>query len=140
MKTLVFFIKIVILRNVENLNWWMFIDTIRKYQINRLKSSYFVTLPILEKLKNLIFKESKIPKTLNIDDLRTPGVKSITLHTTRKLIKCFWKIFGKKKFTFTAFDILLFEFMFILTSALQSTGNERVRVWVENHKNIHILL
>ena len=101
---------------------------------------FSLTLSLLEKLKNLSFKDSKIPKTLNIDDLRTPGVKSFTLHTTRKLIKCSWKIFGKKKFTFTAFDILLFQFMFILTSALQSTGNERVRVWVKNHQNIHILL
>ena len=40
-----------------------------------------LTLPVPEKLKNLISEMPIIPQTLNINDLRTTSTKSINLQT-----------------------------------------------------------
>ena len=47
---------------------------------------FWVTLSVLEKSKKLIFDVPVIPQTLNINNWRTTGEKSINLDTIRKLI------------------------------------------------------
>ena len=46
-----------------------------------------LTLSIPEKSKNSIFGMPIITQTLNINNLRTTGARSINLHTIRKLVE-----------------------------------------------------
>ena len=80
-----------------------------------------------------------IPQSLNINNLRTTGAKSIKLHIIRKLIEHSLKRV-LVVFTFTAFEILLFEGRSVVSPAQRGTWNERVKVSVKNQKNIWILL
>ena len=48
---------------------------------------FYLTLSVLEKLKNSIFEILIIPQTLNINNWRTTSAKSINLDSIRKLIE-----------------------------------------------------
>ena len=52
---------------------------------------FSLTLSLLENLKNWIFEKSSIPKTLNMNILRTTIAKSINLNSIRKLVKYYSK-------------------------------------------------
>ena len=80
-----------------------------------------------------------IPQSLNINNLRTTGAKSIKLHIIRKLIEHSLKRV-LVVFTLTAFEILLFEGRSVVSPAQRVTWSERVKVSVKNQKNIWILL
>ena len=54
-----------------------------------------LTLSVPEKLKNSIFEISVVTQTLNINNLRTKGAKSINLHIIRKLVEYSLKNVGK---------------------------------------------
>ena len=49
---------------------------------------FCLILSATEKLKNSIFEMPIIIQTLNFNNLRTTNVKSINLHTIRKLMEC----------------------------------------------------
>ena len=81
-----------------------------------------------------------ISQTLNINNLRTTGVKSITLDTTRKLIEySLNNVIAKAVFTSTVFEIL-FEVRSVLSPVQLGTGSERNKVSVKNQNNIRISL
>ena len=72
------------------------------------KSFWFcLTLPVLGKLKKLIFKIQIITQILNINYLTTTSAKSINLHTFKNLVKySFKKLVAKAMFILTALEIL----------------------------------
>ena len=81
-----------------------------------------------------------ISQTLNINNLRTTGAKSITLDTTRKLIEySLNNVIVKAVFTSAVFEIL-FEVRSVLLPAQLGTRSERNKVSVKNQNNIRILL
>ena len=81
-----------------------------------------------------------ISQTLNINNLRTTGAKSITLDSTRKLIEySLNNVIAKAVFTSTVFEIL-FEVRSALSPAQLGTGTERNKVSVKNQNNIRSYL
>ena len=89
--------------------------------------SHFVTISVLEILKNLIFKIPIVSKILNISNYRTISANSINLDTNGKLIKYFLKkILVKPMFTLIVFGILLFVFRTVLSPAQWGTWSQRV--------------
>ena len=75
-----------------------------------------LTLSVLEKLKNSIFKMPIIAQTLKINNLRTTSAKSVNLHTMRKLVKYLLKIIGKVNVCSYCFrDIAFWRSVGILT-------------------------
>ena len=82
-----------------------------------------------------------IPQNLNINNLRTTSAKSINPHLIRKLIEYSLKKVGvNSRFTPTVFKILLSEGRSVLSPAHRGAGSERVKVAVQNQKNIRNLL
>ena len=78
--------------------------------MNKKTYIIYLTLSVPEKLKNSIFEMPIITQTLKINNLRTTSVKSINLHTIRRLAEyCFKNILAKARFPLTVFEILLTE-------------------------------
>ena len=94
-----------------------------------------------EKFKKLVFEISMIPKTWNINNVRTKSSKTITWYTIRKFLQYSLKNFLVKAiFTLTVFEILLFQGRLVLSPTQQGTGSVRVKVSVKNQTHIRILL
>ena len=72
---------------------------------------------------------SVIPKTLNINILRTTSAKSSNMHAIRKLIEYSLKNdLVKAILTLNIFEILLSEGRSVLSPAQQGALNERVKI------------
>ena len=77
-------------KNIDNL-----LKLLEKWLTYKLRRFWMVfnffwfclTLSVTKKLKNSIFEMPIITQTLNINNLRTTGTKSINLHTLRKLVE-----------------------------------------------------
>ena len=69
----------------------------------------FLTLPVPEKLKNLIFEIPIIPQNLNINNYRITMAKSINLDIVRKLIKYSCEGNVRVKEMFILINICLFS-------------------------------
>ena len=80
-------------------------------------------------MRNSIFEMSVIPKTLNINILRTTSAKSSNMHAIRKLIEYSLKNdLVKAILTLNIFEILLSEGRSVLSPAQQGALNERVKI------------
>ena len=94
-----------------------------------------ITLSVPKKLKNSIFEIPIIPQTLNINNQRTTSAKSVNLQIIRKLIEySLKKVHVKAMFSFSVFEILLFQCRLLLSTALRGTRSERVKFSVQNQK------
>ena len=103
-------------------NIWILLKLLAKWLTYKLRRFWMVfifylfffwfclTLSVPEKRKNSIFEMPMITQTLNINNLRITSVKSIKMHTIKKLIEYSLKnVIVKAMFTLTVFEILLFE-------------------------------
>ena len=77
-------------KNIDNLlklleEWWTY--KLRRFWMVFNFFWFCLTLSVTKKLKNSIFEMPIITQTLNINNLRTTGTKSINLHTLRKLVE-----------------------------------------------------
>ena len=89
--------------------------------------SHFITISVLEILKNLIFKIPIISKISNISNYGTISTNSINLDTNGKLIKYFLrKVLVKPIFTLIIFGILLFVLRTVLSPTQWGTWSQRV--------------
>ena len=99
------------------------------------------TFSVPEKFLKLVFEMPMIPKTWNINNVRTKSSKTINWYTIRKLLQYFLKNFLVKAiFTLSVFEILLFQGRLVLSPTQQGTGSVRLKVSVKNQKHIQILL
>ena len=100
-----------------------------------------LTISVPEKVKNSIFEIPVIPQTLK----RTTSAESINLDIITKLIKySFNKVLFKAMFTFTVFEILLFEGRPALAPARRGKKRDKVsryhkyHIWFNKYHKYHI--
>ena len=75
-------------------------NTSRRKAFSRFLWTLYLTLLVLEKLKNSTFEMPMITQTLNMKNLRNISAKSINLHTIRNLVEYSFKIMTAAFFTF----------------------------------------
>ena len=100
----------------------------------------FLNLLVPEKLKTSIFEIPISQQLLNINNLRTTSVRSLNLHTIRKLIEYSFQNMVKEMVAYTFFNILLTECRSIFWPAEEGTESERAKFLVKNQKYIYIYI
>ena len=101
----------------------------------------FFTLSLPKKLKNLNFKISIIPKTLNIKNIGTTNAKSINPHTIRKLINCSLKnVCVKAIITLILSEILLLKVGLYYHQSNWVQGEKGLKFQWKSKKKIRVLM
>ena len=96
----------VLVKNIVNL--LKFLEKWLNYKLTSVWNvfkffSFYLTLSVREKLKNLIFEMPIVSQTSNINNLRTTSANSFNLHMISKLVEYSLKNVGKRQRLFLPF-------------------------------------